>query len=481
MGDEKQQSNAELEACLGWAQREFGEVDLGDVRRTRRLVASMGKMLNDPGRSIPELSPSWSECKGFYRLLDHPALSAEVILEAHREGTLHRASGCGEKVLLAVQDTTTLNFSSREKLEGRGPIGGSEKTTGLHLHNTLLIGAQSGKVFGLLGAKIYARSPKTRKQQPPGSRNREPIEQKESHRWIESFGLAVDCAKRLRSEESEALVVSVGDREADIYELLKEAREHREQGVGLLVRSQHNRALCGDSGRLWDDLEKSPRQGRLKLKVPRTRGIQAREVELSIRFKEVEIQVPAHKQKYLGLEGSVRVSILELREDGPNGLHWRLLSTEKVENIADAKRLAGWYAKRWQVEVLHRVLKSGCRVEDRQMREMKRLKPMIALDLVSACYLMGMISEARTTPEAPASAWLEEDEISALKAYHAKQAAGIETLTVGIAVSWIARLGGHLGRTNDGPPGAQVLWRGLQKLRTITSAWLAFKEPDTFG
>lgn len=449
-------------------------------------MSTLGKMLDQPGRSIPELAESWSECKSFYRLLDESAMTADVVFEAHREGTLRRASGSQDKVLLAIQDTTSLNFTSRKKLEGQGPVGKGDKATGLHLHNTLLVGAETGRIFGLLGAKIYARDGAKRKKQAPGARNREGLEDKESYRWVESFELAAESRKQLgagATESDPALVISVGDREADIYELLKEASEHRAQGVGLLVRSQHNRALCEEDLRLWERLAQCEEQGRVTITVPRSRGMKQREAELSIRYDSVELMVPAHKKKYLNLEGSVRFSILELKEQGPKGLHWRLLTTEEIRDVKGAKRVAGWYAKRWQVEVLHRVLKTGCRVEDRQMREMDRLKPMIALDLVTACYLMGMATEARSSPDSPASEWLDAEEIKALEAYHQKP--GLDALsaelTVAEAVRWIAGLGGHLGRKGDGPPGAEVLWRGLQKLHTITMAWRAFRKPETSG
>jgi hypothetical protein len=491
-----------------WAFDELGSIELGDLRSNRRMVKVLGLMLNSPGKSIPQCTHSVAEAKAFYRLLDVDALTDTLLFEVHRQSVLRRAlaSGCG--VLLAIQDTTTCNFDSHHSLEGLGPISSNSARAdfaGLHVHSTLLSAADEDQVFGLLGAKLYAREAGLRKKQAPGTRNRERIETKESFRWIESLSLAHAALQALQEQwpdqpdqpvvaheasfEGEAaadpLMVSVGDREADIYELLIEAQQHREQGLGLLVRSQHNRSLVGEEALLWQHLSESDSAGSITLKLPRSQGKAARSATLSVRFSAVTIDVPAHKAKYLKMETAVQASIVELREEGEaGGICWRLLSTLRVTTLAQALRLARWYAKRWQIEEFHRILKTGCRVEARQMRSLERLKPMMALDMIVACSLMGMSAAARQQPESPASDWLDAEEISALEAYESKgqpRAGAAEPLSIGAAVKSIARLGGHLGRKGDGHPGAQVLWQGLHKLDAITEAWRRFGFRNSCG
>jgi hypothetical protein len=279
----------------------------------------------------------------------------------------------------------------------------------------------------------------------------------------------------------------VGDREADIYELLAEAQQHREQGLGLLVRSQHNRSLEGEEALLWRHLQQRAQAGSLTLQLPRSQGQKAREATLSVRFTSVTLAVPAHKAKYLKMDTPVEASLVELREQNApegKGICWRLLSTLKVETLEAALELARWYARRWQIEEFHRVLKTGCRVESRQMRSLERLKPMMALDMLVACRIMGMSAGARHRPQAPATDWLDADEISALEAYESEgKEAALDTppMSLGAAVKSIARLGGHLGRKGDGHPGAQVLWQGLNKLDTITDVWRRLRPQPTCG
>jgi hypothetical protein len=485
---------------------ELGAIQLGDLRNNRRVVQLLGHMLNSPGKSIPLCTSSTAEAKAAYRLLDVDTLTDALLFEVHRQSVLRRARAAGCSVLLAIQDTTTCNFDSHHSLDGLGSISSNKARTdfaGLHVHSTLLSAADEDQVFGLLGAKLYAREAGLRKNQAPGTRNRERIETKESIRWIESLSLAQMAVRSLKEQWAQkpavahearfeeetaaaaALMISVGDREADIYELLVEAQRHREQGLGLLVRSQHNRALVGEEALLWQHLSESAPAGTITLKLPRSQGKAARSATLSVRFTAVTLAVPAHKAKYLKMDTAVQASIVELREEGvAGGICWRLLSTLKVATLAQALRLARWYAKRWQIEEFHRILKTGCRVEARQMRSLERLKPMMALDMIVACNLMGMSAAARQQPESPAADWLDAEEISALEAYEGKgerRTSDVEPLRIGAAVKSIARLGGHLGRKGDGHPGAQVLWQGLHKLDAITEAWRRFGSRNSCG
>ena len=483
-------------AGTDWAEAEFGSIDLGDVRSSRRLVASFASMLASPGKSIPQCTGSIAAARGFYRLLDNDLLTDTLIFNTHRAGALRRAHASGVEVFLAIQDTTTFNFDTRKSLEGLGSIGSNNvksSTSGLLVHSTLLTAADRNQVYGLLGAKIYARDPDKRKSEAAGTRNRESIDTKESIRWLESYTLAREAQQRLEAlaaahspQGARPLIVSVGDREADIYELLVEAQTHRDEGMALLVRSQFNRSLVDETeALLWERLSASSSQGTVKLKLPRSQGQKPRTVVLSVRFVAVEIAVPTHKRKYLNMDTPVRVNVIELREQGvADGICWRLVTTLPVEDLAQAIRMSRWYARRWQIEVFHRIVKSGCRVEARQLRTLSRLRPALALDMVVACCLMGMVDAARDTPEHPASDWLDADETGALVAYHRSGVpAGTEepVLTIGRAVRLTGRLGGHLGRKGDGPPGAEVLWRGLAKLEAITEAWRRFHPSNTCG
>ena len=443
---------------------EFSSLSLGDSRLDKRLVRCLNLLIKNPGKSIPEQAGGWSETKAFYRLLDQETLTSEGLLEAHSQSALRRALEHPEAIYLAIQDTTTLNFSSRDQLAGRGDLGNG-KGSGLLAHSCLLMGADSGRVHGLLGSKLYARDPARATQaRAVGARNREAIEQKESGRWLEGF----QWSQRAHARLGGAQVVNVADREADIYELLVLAQSHRDQGMGLLVRSNHNRGQCGQEQRIWESLASTPPRGSLTVSAPAARGLKTQPAELTVRFQPVELAVPRDKVKYAKIQETVRAWLIEVTGVvAGKPVLWRLLSTSEVNDIDQARQCVRWYCARWQIEVFHRILKTGCRVEQRQLRTMDRLRPMIALDMVVAVHLLAIISSSRASPQAPASSCFDHQQLQAICWSMSTSAATPDTLTLDCAVRQIARLGGFLARKNDGCPGPEVLWRGLQKIYAV--------------
>jgi hypothetical protein len=383
--------------------------------------------------------------------------------------------------LLFIQDTTALNYSTRESLGGLGSIGtvGATKVPGIFVHGHLVVDAL-GEVHGLAGADIYTRQERP-SNAPAGQRNRLPLEQKESQRWADGWNEAQRLWEELGGKRS---VLVVADREADIYELLatcQQARAQRGGGAGLLIRSKHDRKLADGSGSLWQTQAALPLCGSLEVELPRGKqGLQARTAVLDVRAGRVRLAAPHDKKRYFGMTESLDLWALEVTERQPpagvEAIRWRLLTTETITNEEDARRLAGWYALRWRIEVMHRILKTGCRVESRQARTVEKLKAFIALDLVVAVRLLALIWQARMNPACSCASWLEREEWEALSVHAAGgRPAPDEAPGNGDAVKMIAKLGGFLGRKGDGAPGAEVLWRGLAKLQILTEAWILFK------
>lgn len=472
----------DAQGALSWATNEFATLDCGDTRRTRRFLRVASDFIRNPAAAVPAACGDWSGTKACYRLFDQPEVNSGAILAAHRAAMLERLQAAGGGTpLLVVQDTTSLNYDSHRSKQGLGPTSanGRDRTPGLFVHAQLVAGAD-GSVHGLAGALIYARQPRA-SGEPAGKRNRQPLEEKESHRWVEGWHEAQRLWEELGGTRR---VLSVADREADIYELLatcQQARMKRGGGAGLLVRSQHDRKLEDGGTALWQTPAALSVTATLVVSLPRGKqGLKAREATLAVRAGRVRLAVPAHKKKYLGLSASLELWALEVREiDPPPGVEavcWQLLTTEPVADGGDAAQLVGWYALRWRIEDLHRVLKTGCRVESRQVRAVEKLKAFIALDLVVAVHLLGLVWQARIAPPASVDGWLGRDEWEALSVHAAGGGPPPEQApTSGEAVRMIARLGGFLGRKGDGDPGPEVLWRGLAKLRTLAEAWHAFK------
>ncbi len=473
-----------------WAKNEFATLAVKDSRRVKRWCKMAADIHALPGASIPQACGNWAASKGCYRLVESGAISPECVFASHCDATVRRIEGSEEQVLLVAQDTTALNFSNRPNTKGLGPIGNkADKGHGIFVHGSLCLGAHSGNVFGLLGAEIWARDPAQFKAGPAGVRNRKPIEEKESHRWLESWRKADALYHRLNRKHR---VISVADREGDIYEafaLCLQSKVAQGGGADLLVRAKHNRKKTSDEQpeqRSWQYVESLPMAMQIQVTVPRSAGKPTRNAKLELRYAQIELKAPAHKTKYLGLDEPLILWLVIAKEINPpkgvEGICWRVWTTVEIERTEQAQEIISWYTKRWMIEELHRILKTGCKVEERQLESIEKLKLVLALDLIIASYLLGLTKAAREQSEQSVSGWLEPIQWQALYSYtHKTNILPPDTPLLRNAVNWIVRLGGYLNRKGDGPPGAQVLWRGMRRLEDITEAYRIFRNQENCG
>jgi hypothetical protein len=374
-------------------------------------------------------------------------------------------------IVLCAQDTTTLNYSTHPQTQGLGPISNNRnKTIGLFLHATLAL-TPAGQPLGLLHARHWARSARTFGRSSH-ARNRTPRTRKESQKWLDSFS----ACQNLAAHCPHTTLVNVADREGDLYDLFAAALTPTAGlPVHLLVRAQHNRQVAHPQKYLWDYLAAQRASARLQVRVPRKDGQPGRLATLTIRFAEVTLRPPCLKADQAPLT-LWAVEARELRPPkGAKAIGWRLLTTLPIRSVEAAVEKVRWYTQRWQIEVLHKVLKSGCKVEQRQLETAARLQRVVSVDLIVAWRVLALCKAGRETPEGLASDWLNAQEWRALWCYMNEQVKPPRTSpSLRQAVRWIAKLGGFLGRRHDGEPGPIVLWRGLQQLRAITAAWIRF-------
>jgi hypothetical protein len=253
-----------------WAEKELATLSLGDQRLNRRAKQLLGAFAMQPNASIPQACGNWHQAKAAYRFFENPAVEAKAILAAHRQSTLGRVHG--RPVVLAVQDTTFLNYSTHPQTDGLGPIGSRpNKPKGLLLHATLLVSPQS-EPLGLIQARVWARS-RQRFGRSSQERNALPVAGKESQKWIESWR----ACQQWNAQCADTQLVNVADRDGDLYELFELAlRAEAIPRVEVLVRAQHNRQVHSEQRYLWDMLESQPVAQTLELKLPRQPGKRAR-------------------------------------------------------------------------------------------------------------------------------------------------------------------------------------------------------------
>jgi len=462
-----------------WAEQEFGSAPLGDRRLSRRLVVSASIQAENLGRAFCGIEQATKAMiEGHYRFIEQPEtdeceVTAENILLPHREQTLRRMKA--HKRVLCIQDGTELNYNDLAQCEGLGVIGKNQtnaKTRGLHLHSTLAVSAE-GLPLGVLRAACTAPADKDAAEQRQPAEI--PIEEKKTYAWIEGVR---DCTA-IAAEMPQTKIVCVMDREADFFELFDAWRQ--EPRTDLLVRADHDRCTTEDL-KLFAAVQACEPQLQFSLQVkrqsarPKKSKQQARPqrperiAEMTLRYRRIELKPPvAHKEKE-----PLALWIVHAREETPppgeKPIEWFLLTTMEVTSPEQAKTLLGWYCLRWRIEDWHRVLKSGCKVEELQYETAERLRRALAINIVIAWRVMLLTLLGRETPELPPEVFFSDYEIEVLAAY-AKKREHPPPATLGAAAFLVAKMGGYMVRKNDPPPGHQIMWRGYTFFRSLCVAY----------
>jgi hypothetical protein len=458
-----------------WGESEFRTVELGDKRLEQRLKVVAEDLAARPQAPLNQASDDWAATKAAYRLFANPKASEEKIFAAHRTCTVQRLQG--RPVVLAIQDTTYLNYSHHPQTKGLGPIGDSRSDAqGLIMHSTLVV-TPTGLPLGLLTQEVWARAG----YQPQSARQRKntAIEQKESYRWIAALQETVEASP------SSTTVVTLCDREADIYEFLVEAQQLKAKFV---LRAAWDRHIEHDDyPRLWPLLDGQAVAGYLTIDLPAREQRPKRQVRLALRFTAVTLDPPQrHRAAVPEPLPSLSLYAVHVKEVEPPpeepGLEWMLLTNIAVHTVEEALQRVEWYRRRWLVEEFHKILKSGCRVEACRLQTAQRLIRYVTLCSVIAWRLYWLTHINRTAPTAPATTILAPEEVAAL------QVLSFETfppapspLTTREAVRLIAKLGGFLGRRHDGEPGITVMWRGWQRLSDLALMWSLVTEGQLVG
>ena len=461
---------------------EFANADLHDVRRTRRLGEVARAMGEAPGLSIPAACGGWAETVAAYRLFNCEAVKPAAIIAPHHEATAVRCAG--HPCVVVAQDTTEFDYTHMKGTTGFGPLNGLDRR-GCFLHSLHVV-TEEGLPLGLLDTEILMRDDET--FGTAASRKKLPIGEKESVRWLDGYLTTLALARRLPQCE----VFSVSDREGDIHEVFE---AWRDAGGGpraeWIIRANQDRALAGvaagEPRKLFAALAAAPELGTIEFtvkahvgtkkvkgnRVPTSRS--ARTVKQTVRALEITPRPPARAG---GKPAPVSFwAVLAEEIDPPAGeepISWLLLTSKPVTTLEEAQRVIRLYLRRWDIEVFHRVVKTGCRVERIQLTTAAAVLNALMVHLVVAWRILHLTHLGRRCPDLPCGCVFDEAEWrAACVAVKRPPAAGEPTLSEFIGI--VGKLGGHLGRKCDGPPGPQSMWQGLARVRDFAIVWLALK------
>jgi hypothetical protein len=446
----------------------FGHAQLGDQRRTKRLVKTFNLMQRHPGGTLPDKFSNPADLRALYRLCDTDEVTHAAIIGAAAQHTFTRIAECPGPVL-TVHDATELDFTSLASLsEHLGQIG-TGSTRGYVCHNVLAISADTGEVLGVVDQILHCRDEVPENETLAELRERET---RESLLWLRGTAHLPADAK----------LIDVSDQGSDTFEFL----EHQfHSGRRFVVRACKVRKVyaghkpVGPRHYLKQYARNLPERGRFTMDVQAQRGRKARKgAEFIVRGGPVLVCPPHAKHGNHG-DDPLPLYLVQITEVNPpageKAIDWTLLTNEPVRRFEDAWRVSSWYERRWIVEEYHKAKKTGCRVEDMQFTTTARLQPAIALVSVVAVTLLNL-RDASRLPDATtrrATTILAPDYVKVLSLWRYREIR--EDMTIHDFFYALARLGGHQNRKSDHRPGWLVLWRGWTKLQAMLDGYAAAK------
>jgi hypothetical protein len=431
--------------------QDFPNLELGDKRRNERFVTILNNVINQPGSSIPKQNESWYDTKATYEFFKNEEVSVELLQKAI---STYGESLIGEvDQILIAHDFCEVSYDGL-KSEGLGYVSGGQNQ-GVALYNSIAI-SDTGIPISLIYQQSFLR-PWEELGKAKERKNR-PFEEKQSYYWYQG----INAVNEILGEQIKK--IHIADREADIYDLFFYKYVANTE---LLLRAVQNRNIEGLT-KLWDTVKEQPAQGKLKLNIPDATGKKKTEIEVELRYCKVEILRPWNsKNKY----ESVEMTAIELTQVSPKQewqdqmLQWKLLTTIEVNTPEQGMECVKLYCYRWLIERFHYVLKSGTKIEELQLHQATSLQKAIHVYSIAAMKIMQLVYQSRQTPNVSCEVVLTKEQWSVLYILIHKTANLPQTPpTLGEAVKWIGRLGGHLGRKSDGPPGLKTVWLGYQRI-----------------
>jgi hypothetical protein len=407
----------------------------------------------------------WRQQMRFWRFIANPRVTAAGLIEGWSEQT--RIAVCDRHVL-AIQDTSDIKFSTTpDDRRGLGKVG-KGNVFGVLLHVMMAVDADSGVCLGLAGGKVW-----TRQGDVKVPHARRTLADKESARWVTTAAEAKDVLAQAR------MITVINDREGDFYAHWARTPE---PDVHLLSRVMHDHALVKGT-----TLRKAVKRVRFSAKavvdVPTRMDRPARKAHLSLRFGRVVLQRPKNTREK-DLPESVALNFVEVIElHPPNGaqpIHWILLTTHKVVNVAAAWQIVAWYKRRWIIEQFFRSMKTqGLQIEDSQLETAERLMKLVAIAAKAATIVIQLVQARNGEDVLPAGFVFSAEEIEVLNAIN-KDLQGKTELqknphrkkTLAWAAWIIAKLGGWSGYASHKPPGPITFHNGLAQFQALVSGWV---------
>lgn len=459
--------------CEGIA-LELEGIDLGDLRLNQRSQRIIEALSANPEASINSACDGLNDTLAAYRFFDNKSIQPDDILKPHMASTKRRMKE--HSVVLIAQDTTELDYTDHPPTDAR--CLNTKDRLGLYDHTHLAV-TPNGLSLGVVGVEYFDREEEGLGKSK--ERSKLPIEEKESLRWLTGYRLACELARDCQ----ETQIVSVADREADLYDIFmeaeKQAKEHS-QSADFIIRAKIKRSTperdpeAGPHAyrKVRDEVSKSELRATQTIDLPRTPKRAAREATLEVRATRVTVK-PPHERSSLP---SVTYNVVLVEEvDGPNDgtdVSWLLITSLPIDTLEDIQLVIDYYVARWTIEVFFRVFKTGCQVEKIQLETLSRLKNCLAFYKITAWRIMYLTYMNRECPTLPCDVMFDDCEWMSVWRVVTKTELPETPPTLSEFMRLLTRLGGYNNRKTERPPGPQPVWVGIRRMTDLAIAWMVF-------
>jgi len=458
-----------LRPAAPWAAQEMGRVQLGDRRRTARLVTVTTALAQNPNGTLPGTFTDWKGLRAAYRLFAEPDVTHEAIVAPHAQGVGQACQRPGQYLL--VEDTTALSFNTHPAASDLGPMN-DQGGRGILVHNTLALQVTGWDrdqvptvtVLGLAGQQCWSR-PQVALKRKQKSKAGRLSRARESARWAVSLPAGPPTRAGVQW-------IYVADRESDIYEVFTRCAV---RGADWVIRAAQVRALTAEDQSVFTAVAPAPVRGHLSLKLRARPGAPSRTMRAALRACTVTLRAPWRPEGRLAPRTLQVVEVRELTPPaGTKPMVWVLLTSLPIRTRSQIKRVVGCYTQRWLVEEFHKALKTGTQMEASQLATRRALQALCAVLSLVALRLLETKLYARAFPDQPVPPGQFAPELIGLLA--AKLGCPPGGWTQRTVWRGIARCGGFMGRQGDGEPGWITIWRGWRSLLNMVEGIALYRE-----
>lgn len=460
---------------MNWTAKEFETIDLGDKRLNHRIIHIVENLGLSPGRTIPQTFKSWGEIKACYNFFNNDLVSEQKLLAPHIEKTIERIKEY--PVVLLPSDTTDINYTTKESMTGKERL--ANKQNGIWLHPTIAVTPER-LTLGIVDANFWHRESEVAgTSSATGTlRDKAPIEEKESYRWLQSYLKACEIAKMA----PETQIVNITDREGDIIEVFEAALEMEKQGsfAYFIIRSQYDRCLDEKDEetkiqkKLRQRLKESASIGEIEFTIPPTDKRKGRKVKQQIKAVNVTLK---SRNKYKKAKKVKINAVMAIEENPPEGesLVWIFITNLPIDSFDGVCNIIKYYLCRWEIELFFKILKSGCKIEERQLQTADRMKNLISIFMILSwrvlfTMMLGRVCSMMSTEEVFEKAEWK----SVYKIVNHKKALPRKPPALGEFIIMVATLGGYVNKKGAEPPGVKTMWKGMARMVDFAIAWEAF-------